>query len=213
MDILSDVKINGDLTLSNNLKVISSDFVSGDSCTESYIICASQCSFYVGVDFLASCISSNAIKVSEFVVDNRSHLYNTYLTGTTIIDSILCAQDLCFRRTNNHSMIDNYSRYQSISPFEVPIDVPADCSRFHIIGYPMEFLTGSNYNGNYPTTDIPDSQAIHPLVTAWCGGKKIEMDLELCLGEKDGFGKITSEFVIGSVTPSSRDRSIRVILY
>lgn len=90
---------------------------------------------------------------------------------------------------------------------EVSIDVPSGCQRFLIHELPRIWVNTDLDASFFENTD----NLIHPLVTAWCGGKKIEMDLELDYSYCDGDDNF-AELLIGSVNSSNTNRKIHVSL-
>lgn len=81
--------------------------------------------------------------------------------------------------------------------------IPPSCQTFIAVGKGIS--TGGVISESFGEDDF-----IYPLITAWCGRKKVEVDLEICadpneINTQNGI----SEFIIGSVTPSASDRTIK----
>lgn len=170
MDILSDVKITGNLAVSNWIE-------SGNQIGAKHLV-------------------SPTANISEFSAPTK------FRNSVSFNSNVDLYRYTHFYRYGIYGMDQSHYFYDwiSISPEEILIEVPANCERFLI----------RKYGANSTDAVFSDNIAVHPLVTAWCGRKKVELDYEI-VGNTCGQGY--SEFLIGEITPSLETRNITVVVY
>ena len=165
MDILSDVNLVGNLTVSKNLKA--------------RYVCATNG------------ISSDSINIGY----STSIGSNTYFgNSVTFMDSIIWMR---------RGLQESFSCVSSNIVNEISVDVPSGCKRFVINSYLLENVTDST--GQSPSL-------IHPIVSAWCGVNKVEIDLELCFTNVNNSPSSLTEILIGNVVSCSSNRKLNITI-
>ena len=103
-----------------------------------------------------------------------------------------------------HTMCGHFERDVAIdgrltlgSSLTKTISVPAQCTRFLLDSYNLAGHEGEEESNNK-----------YPLVTAYRGGKKVDMDVEMSYERSNSCYYI--ENVIGNITPCSSDMTLRV---
>lgn len=103
----------------------------------------------------------------------------------------------------------NCTSFSTTIGHNISVDIPANCQRFLITSFNMLDLCSQ-----YTDDTLTDDQLFFPSVTAWCGRKKVEVDLEICVSSMNlvGMNHDFTEFLLANVTPSSSSRKIRFAL-
>ena len=213
MDILSDVNVVGSLTVSSQFfaGLIGSGTYAGRPAmsvdskgTEVHLVYETHfnCVFFYGcVDYRKNECHSGMEYHNG--VENHSG-YEKHNGFVDFNNNVAFKGDLeiyTFTRGNCISFNTDKGGVGSVS-----VNVPANCQKFLIKSFVMKDM-GSNYTDD----TLTDDQLFFPSVTAWCGRKKVEVDLEICISSM-GSAYTFTEFLVASVTPSSSSREMRFAL-
>lgn len=97
-------------------------------------------------------------------------------------------------------------------PTEVWINVPCGCERFLIHTYADIGIDAVLTNNNFSEFVNNDQNLIHPLITAWSCGKKIDMDIEI-VADCGSCSMIFNELIIGKINKQTQEKDIFISLY
>ena len=195
MDILSDVSIKGDLSLSGNINV-NNDFGFNYYSTKLRLIgCADHKYFDIGIG------NSRYTRIYDnSVIFNQGFVEFPY--QTRFGENATFKGDITYFPDFINGIVGKITYHQIMAESDM-ITVPANCSKFQIKRVAVETKTEF-------TDDTISRFYSYPLVTAFNCGKKVELDLEI---STDGTAaKRFTEVVYGNVIPSTTDRDLFVTL-
>ena len=97
-------------------------------------------------------------------------------------------------------------------PTEVWINVPCGCESFLIHTYADIGASTVLTSDNFSEFVNNDQNLIHPLITAWSCGKKIDMDIEI-VADCGSSSMRFNELIIGKINKQTQERNIFISLY
>lgn len=202
MDILSDVNVVGSLNIGGNKEGVSID----DSGINFRGIDSKSLNFNKR-PFLTTCLSGTSVQFPESTYFNKLVVIcGSFISkpleysGGQINFLVLPTTTAKILGCNQSAISEFYMLPETFS-----ITVPPQCTKFELKKY---YIFGKFCEDN-------DDDLSYPLVTAFSGRKKVEMDIELgkvneCYCASNGNYNEFEEVVYGIVSPCSNEMSLKV---